>query len=203
MFRFYVLEGADGSGKSSITNLLAQTLRAKIFNTPSDEYHPIKAYVDEQAPTMSSILYYVSGIIDQSEKIKKALQKSHVVCHRWIGSTIVYHSVLRNESLRTVETIVAHYRRFFFSPNLTILLMIDPEQAVKRIVSRKKRRGRTDMISLQNKRFIKRINDAYVELSKREENWIIIDTTNKTVKSVFEEVMSGIATFKRKPLSIK
>jgi dTMP kinase len=93
-FYFIVLEGLDGSGKTTICRLLSQKMNCEMYKTPSSPFDIIRKHIDDYATTRSRFFFYIASVVHASEEIKQILLRNHVVCDRYIYSTISYHCAM-------------------------------------------------------------------------------------------------------------
>ena len=114
-YKFIVIEGIDGSGKTTIANALSEQLSCHIYKPPpkviSDCQIPplseeitLREFVDKRAFDIpqARFLFYLLGIVQASTEICSLLQTNHVICDRYIASTLVYHQVL-DPSIKSVK----------------------------------------------------------------------------------------------------
>jgi len=112
---FVVIEGVDGSGKTTISQELCQRIGAQYYKTPPsllEEFSlqidakeiTLRRYVDETARTKPQLrfLFYLFGLAQASHEIRDLLINGHVVCDRYLSSTLAYHWAL-DDSLRAVD----------------------------------------------------------------------------------------------------
>lgn len=110
--KFIVIEGIDGSGKTTIATELSKRLSCHIYKPPPKNISlsqtplsmTLREYVDQKAFDAPQIrfLFYLFGLAQASTEICSLLQTNHVVCDRYIASTLVYHQVL-DPNLQTVN----------------------------------------------------------------------------------------------------
>lgn len=134
---FVVLEGLDGSGKSTIARALAQRMGWRFLTTPGEDLRTIR---DEVVRALSASpaarqAFYLATVEEASEEIR-ALRRSGrgVVLDRYLLSTMVY-AEQRGGSLRWREL-----EHRLLAPDLTVFL--DLPLAVRR--ARLAQRGSTD-----------------------------------------------------------
>lgn len=127
---FVVLEGADGTGKTTLCGALAEKLGATAYTTPPEKYMGIRTRVDKEAPAEEHYRFYRDGIYDASDEIKVLLQSgSKVVCDRYWLTTYTYHQVMGVPVSRTdFDSVVV--------PTLTVLLTLNHEVQIGRILRR-------------------------------------------------------------------
>jgi dTMP kinase len=151
------LEGIDGSGKSTVSHLLKQSLtqtwpgRRFIFTAEPTKgetgailrsrLSKSRALEDEvsKARRMGELFLFMADHADHlSHTIIPSMQTGAIiVSDRYTDSTAAYQGVtLRGIVPDPVEWIRSLYRPWNVSPDLTIFFSIDPSRALKRIVSR-------------------------------------------------------------------
>ena len=146
--KFITLEGADGVGKSTHVQLLAEALeRCDIpvlvtrepGGTPGAE--KIRTLLKDGAVNewlpLSEVLLLYAGRFDHVEKvIKPALEKgTWVISDRLSDSTIAYQCYAHNLNKEIVERI-HHLTLGSFRPDLTLFLDNDVEQTFSRVEKR-------------------------------------------------------------------
>jgi len=160
---FIVLEGVDGSGKSTQFKLLAERLKAvgydiEIFKFPQynqDSSHFIKKYLNGEYGKAESIspytasLFYALDRYEAAPKIKAALQQGKIVlADRYVGSNMAHQGSKFTNS--------GEQRGFFIwedglefqmlgipRPDLNIFLRVSAEIS-QELISKKAKRSYTD-----------------------------------------------------------
>ena len=125
---FIVIEGADGTGKSTLAAALAQRLNATLTAEPS--HGPIGWWVRQNLSDLPAVampyLFAADRAQHVSETIAPALSAGEmVVCDRYIPSSVAYQGL---------DAIALNAP--FPVPDLTILLTVSPDVARKRIATR-------------------------------------------------------------------
>jgi dTMP kinase len=146
--RFITFEGIDGSGKSTQARLLAERLRAEgqeivLTREPggspgAEEIRQLLLTGDpERWSAETEILLFTAARRDHLEKtILPALTEGKtVVSDRFADSTRVYQGATRGDLRGTVDKL--HALMIGREPNLTFVIDMDPEQALKRGLARK------------------------------------------------------------------
>jgi len=93
---FIVLEGVDGSGKTTVGKRLAQNIGAIFCQTPIGFWRRNRAIVEDRNPFLR-FLFYVIATVHASIVISKILKNDSVVCDRYIYSTLAHHAVYWNK----------------------------------------------------------------------------------------------------------
>src|ERR1700677_1365004 len=95
---FIVLEGADGTGKTTAAKNLAKSLGAKYIATPPPKFREIRNVVDKDVSVGVRFLFYLTGVLHASDIVRQTLANQPVVCDRYIASTIAYHRALEHRT---------------------------------------------------------------------------------------------------------
>lgn len=134
---FVVIEGMDGSGKSTITKLLAKKLNAVVYKTPPSELIPIRKYIDDCNEQNSKLFYYMACNFYASSQIQRILGTGKsVVCDRYYYTTIsTYYDVLESLTLDFVKSSEVLISKLL-KPNFAFFLDISEEEREKRIIAR-------------------------------------------------------------------
>ncbi|MGM0405271.1 MAG: dTMP kinase [Thermoplasmatota archaeon] len=190
MASFIVLEGIDGSGKSSVVRSLKKLHPDYYFTQePSDTEAGTlakKAANRKHSPYLDLFLY-LADRVEHTEEIKEKLDSGKtVICDRYWGSTSAYQAASDEISLKYTESI---QMPFILEPDLTILFDLDPETALRRISDR-------DIKSKYEKmEFLKKVRENYLTLAEKH-NWQIIDA-GQSPNEVLSQVKELIGQTKR------
>jgi dTMP kinase len=125
---FIVIEGADGTGKSTLAAALAQHFRATLTAEPSRAMigQWVRANLDALPTVALPFLFAADRAQHVAEVIAPALARGDtVICDRYIPSSVAYQG-LDAIALNTS----------FPVPDLTILLTVSPDVARERIAAR-------------------------------------------------------------------
>ncbi|MFW5903944.1 MAG: dTMP kinase [Candidatus Saliniplasma sp.] len=169
MASFIVLEGIDGSGKSSVVRSLKK-IHPKYYITQepseSEAGKLAKKAANKQHSPYLDLFLYLADRVEHTEEIKEILNEGRtVVCDRYWGSTSAYQAASDKIALEYTESI---QMPFLLKPDLTILFDIDPETALQRISDRNIKSKYEKM------EFLKKVRENYLKLAEKH-NWQIID----------------------------
>lgn len=203
--RFIVLEGIDGSGKTTHAKLLKKFLRTLGFSvvsvkdpgtTPLGEKirRILKSNV-KISPTSELFLFLASRRQLVEDVIRPALRQGKIVISdRFTHSTLAYQGrgkMLFPETLPMFCFIASGGTE----PELTIVLDVDPEIGLRRVKDRYFSDGENkDRFELENLEFHKRLRDYYVEISKSEPNVVLVDAS-KDLLDTFKDIVVKIYEF--------
>jgi dTMP kinase len=147
---FIVIEGADGTGKTTVAKLLAQKYNGIYTCEPTD-------------PSVGKLSDFLEDRIQHDIQIKNWLdQGKNVICDRYKYSTVVYQQF---EGYKVDDLI--YLNRDSLNPDLTIVLDYPVEVLLKRLSER----GQT-LSKYETPDNLKRICDLYKQLKYwyRDEN---------------------------------
>jgi dTMP kinase len=168
---FVTFEGLDGSGKSTQKQLLADRLVALGLDVVAtrepggtelgEQIRDLVLHGGHVAPWAEAALYAASRAQHVEEVIRPALGRGAVVlCDRYIDSSVAYQGVARGLGLeRVLDLNLVAVGGLL--PDLTILLLVDPDVAAARMTADRDRLEREDT------GFHARADAGYRELARR------------------------------------
>ena len=133
---FVVLEGVDGSGKTTVGQRLAHELGGAYLHTLSEGYKPSRAYVDTSAPD-ARLLFYLSSVVDASERIAQMRLEQPVICDRYVWSSLVPHAAYHGRDLSELTQVWSFVTNALVSPSQVFFLQVSEEEQLRRIGTRK------------------------------------------------------------------
>lgn len=197
--KFITLEGPDGSGKSTILSLLEKHFNnEKIPHIRTREPGGTKIGEDIREIILSNdnhnmsaeteaLLYAAARGQHVHEKIKPALKEGkHVLCDRFLLSSLAYQGVGRNLGIEEVKYI-NEFGIKDLKPDLILFFHVDPEVTLLRKTS-----NGGDRLEKEGNDFHNRVYNGYMELIKLfPENIAIIDAS-RNIEEVFEQSIKEI-----------
>lgn len=192
-----VIEGIDGSGKSTQADMLLQKLKERCFDAvyfrePSDskfgrEIKRKSLHPDSLSPEQELEFFQKDRKENVKRNLKPSLEKNKVVIlDRYYFSTIAYQGAkgIDRERIRKMN------EKFAVQPDLVFILDIDPVEGLKRIENRKKKdrlferedylaKVRDIFKSLKGERFIHIDADKSAEKISKEIEKTVLDYLNK------------------------
>jgi len=132
-YLFIVIEGLDGTGKSTIAQHLSKELRGFNYKTPPAPFNLFRNIIDKSQNTVTRFLYYLDSVLYASFEIEKLLEKNHVICDRYYISTLAYHYAIDPE--------LRHYRfervlDRVIKPDFTFFLKANYHTRIQRMCQR-------------------------------------------------------------------
>jgi dTMP kinase len=188
---FIVIEGLDGSGKTT----QAKTLTAKLCRTHNAIYtaEPSKGkigmfirnrvlYGEKRPPTAIEALLFAADRIEhvQNEVLPALAEGRVVICDRYVYSSLAYQGSA-GLNLDWIETINQHALK----PDLALFIDVDPEAVQARLKSRK-----SVMENLETQRKVREIYQKFIEKGE-----LIRVNGDKPKNMVADEILSAVTSF--------
>lgn len=174
--RLICLEGPDGAGKSTAAAAIAAAIGADSTRQPGAT--PLGQVLREVlldadldiAPRAEALLMAADRAQHVEEWIRPRLDAgTHVVCDRYVGSSIAYQGFGRGLDPDEVAAL-SSFAVDEVDPDLVLLLDVDTA------VSRSRMGARRDRIESAGVDFMERVRAGYVYLAERDpDRWVIID----------------------------
>ena len=174
---FVTFEGIDGSGKTTVSRLVTESLRAK-GHTVYLTSEPTKTWLgdavrhacaDDVGAIAESFLFLADRAAHLTD-IRAHLEKGELVlCDRYADSTYAYQGARLEGLLKDpIRFLQRASESWVLRPDLTILLKIPAELARKRI------EGRPNLIRFEDLAFLKKVAANYDRLA-RSRRFVVLD----------------------------
>ena len=161
---FIVIEGLDGSGKTTQATLLAEKLskKYKVLLTAEPSRGKIGIFIregclyeDQRLPTEAEALLFAADRIEHMQKeLKPALDEGNlVICDRYVYSSLAYQGSA-GLSLDWIKTINARA----LQPDFCVFIDVPPEKVIERL-----QRKKSVMETLDTQQKVREIYLKYVE----------------------------------------
>jgi dTMP kinase len=190
--RFIVLEGGEGSGKSTQARILAAGLDAVLTREPGgtrlgEAIRPlVLAHTAGPVDDRAELLLMVAARAQHcAEVILPAIEAGRdVVCDRFSGSTIAYQGFGRGLPVDEVAAACA-LATASLDPDLTILIDVPVEIAMER------RSRPLDAIESAGVDFHERVRQGFFTLAERDARWVIVDG-RASIDEVAEKIRAAV-----------
>jgi dTMP kinase len=196
---FIVLEGPDGSGKSTMANKIGEYYKLKgkeieFTREPGGTNISEKIrelILDNNNVEMDyrteALLYAAARAQLVSQKIIPWLENGKVVIsERFVYSSLVYQGLGRGLNIEDIKKI-NDFAICNIVPDLVLLFDIDPEKAL----NRKLRFNNGDRLENENISFHRRVYDGYKQIAKYYPEIKIINA-ERSIEELFEEIKNII-----------
>jgi dTMP kinase len=196
--RFIVVEGIDGSGKSTVTARVVDDLTRrgrKVLRTREPGGTPLSEKIrallldaknSEMVPFTELFLYMASRAQLVDEVIRPSLRKGvDVVCDRYYYSTAAYQGAAGRVGIPVVLQVAEKIAKFE-RPDLVVLLDLDPATA-------RRREGiRDDRVESKGLDYQKRVRAGFLRLAKRDRRRVRVVDASRPADEVFEAVRKAV-----------
>ncbi len=189
---FIVLEGIDGSGKTTQAKKLVNFLRSRgrrvwLTREPTDGSIGREIRRHLQAKDIDNESLQKLFLQDRREHVREINSKLRegydVVCDRYTLSTIAYGSLnIAIEKLKKLN-------KEFLKPDITIIIDVEPEIAFRRITRARSRNEYFDTLSK-----LARVRQAYLSLQDFYPNTFLVDGS-KSIEECWEEIRRIVQNF--------
>ncbi len=195
--KLITFEGIDNSGKSTQAKRLAAYLKRRghevlLVREPggtkiSEKIRKIllSAKNDKMSAQTELLLYEAARAQLVEEVILPALRRGMtVICDRFFDSTTAYQAYARGLDLNLVQRL-NRLAAGGSIPNLTIVIDLPPQVALKRI---KNNRKKPDRLEKEKLRFHKRVRHGYLAIAKKQPARVKVIDGQKEIKKVWKKV---------------
>jgi dTMP kinase len=196
--RFIVVEGIDGSGKSTVAARIADELTRRgrrVLRTREPGGTPLSEKIrallldaknSEMVPFTELFLYMASRAQLVDAVIRPSLRDGiDVVCDRYYYSTAAYQGAAGRVGIPVVLAVAEKIAKFE-KPDLVALLDVDPEVAQKRDGIR------NDRVESKGLDYQKRVRAGFLKLAKRDRRRIRVIDAARPPEDVFEDVRKAV-----------
>lgn len=196
-----VCDGNNGAGKSSVIRAIDKFLHSrghpslvtrepggtrigeKIRNVVLDPETP------ELCDTTELLLFAAARAQHLKEKIIPAIQAGKVVvCDRFTPATVAFQHYGRGIPLSLVQSINS-FALDGFSPNLNIILDVDPEIGMRRVASRGEGLDRMEMQKLE---FLTRAREGFLRQAEEAPDTFVVIDASQPFEVVSENVLAAV-----------
>lgn len=199
---FITFEGPEGSGKTTVSNIIEKRLEEigySVVHTREPGGTPIAEQIRniilDKANTKldaraEALLYAASRRQHLVEKVWPALKEGKIViCDRYIDSSLAYQGGARGLGVDNVLNINMFATEGTF-PDMTLLFDIKPEDGLNRIAINANRE--VNRLDLEKIEFHKSVRETFLKLaSQYKERYVIIDAS-KPLEEVIENTWKEI-----------
>ncbi len=178
--RFITVEGIDGCGKTTVAAALVEALEARgvpvvATREPTDTWlgEAVKRGNREDVDAFSEVFLFLADRTEHTRRIEGWLVEGKVVVSdRYADSTYAYQAVslkdqgMEGDPLFWLKSVSAPVVQ---TPDLTLLLMVEPSVALARIADR------PDKAKFETLDFLTRVSENYIDLASQEDRFTIMD----------------------------
>jgi len=192
------VEGVEGSGKSTQSRMLAESLRARgldvVFTREPDGTAmgaALRRLFEADGPTATSLtqvfLFMAARQQHVAEVIRPALSRGAVVLSdRYADATMAYQGFGQGMDLETIRDLNALATGGLL-PDLTLVLDLEPAIGIARI------RGRAlDAFEKMDPAFHRRVREGYLEIARAEKRRVVILNADQDADALFAAIAATV-----------
>lgn len=196
--RFIAIEGVDGAGKGVQSRLLRDELlgsgvdvlltREPGGSPGAEEIRNLLVHgaADRWDAMTELLLIYAARRDHVARTIMPALQQGRwVISDRFADSSRAFQGIAGGLGLDLVDAVHAHVVGAF-GPDLTVVLDLDPEQALARTVARG---GREDRFEKKGLAYQQSVRAAFAQLAQRSPRTHVLIDAGRSVAEVAHDVL--------------
>jgi dTMP kinase len=196
-----VFDGSNGAGKTTVIKEVEKYLTAKncqviVTREPGGTVIGEKirdVILDASTPEMSDItelmLFGAGRAQHLEQKIKPALKAGKIVlCDRFDAATFSFQHYARGINIDTIRQI-NNLALAGFSPDMNIILDLDPMEGLKRVKSRGQG---LDRMEDQHMEFLSKARQGYLTQAKQQADKFSVIDASQTLADVKADVMKVI-----------
>jgi len=195
MKKFIVIEGLDGSGKSTVIRLLTERFTA--HNLPCHlTVEPTKSPIGTLVRSILSgeikdieneafaLLFAADRYQHLISEVLPVLEHSHVVCDRYYYSSMAYQGI----DAESLERVVAYNQAVMpiRKPDMVFFLNVTPQECVRRIAARGGEASIYDSLPELELRYARYM--AAIERMKATDNIVMIGSDAASAEAVVNEM---------------
>jgi len=180
-----VLEGIDGSGKTTIANMIIKDLSKMGFKTlytrePTDSeiVNSVKTtYNDLRDPYVDALTFALDRLLHVKSRISPALEQGYiVVCDRYYYSSVAYQGAMGAPIEWLLEV-----NKWALQPDIAVYLDIDPVIAIKRKESMTSRFAEFEKLDI-----LYRVREIYLKLVDK--GLLVLVDASRSISDIYSDV---------------
>jgi dTMP kinase len=197
---FVVFEGGDGVGKSTQVQRLVAWLASQgrdVVRTHEPGGSPIGADVRRlllstsehpPSPRAEALLYAAERAEHVASVVRPALQRGAVVVSdRYLDSSVAYQGVGRGLGAQRIEDL-SRWATDYLRPDLTVLLDLAPDQALRRSTDP------ADRLEQEPMGFHAQVRQAFLDLAARDRQHYLVLDAAADPDEVHRQVRDAVST---------
>jgi len=189
--RFITFEGIDGSGKSTAARLVADRLSRsyKVWLTcePTKTWlgNAVRKSHEEPVSPFTEAFLFMADRATHCSEIKKKIEEGNIVISdRYADSSFAYQGVALESLIEDpIKFLIDCHKPFWIVPDITFLLIAEPEFCLKRVTTRNNGLSKFEKIE-----YLRKVHNNYLKLAQNEKRIRTIDATKKQ-EEVADEIL--------------
>ena len=193
--RFYVFEGIDGGGKSTVARMLNDKMMSAFGRETVLTAEPSGSWIGDcvrkankdDVGDFAEALLFMADRAQHTLEISRAVEEGKIViCDRYFVSTLAYQGVTLERLIPDpVLWLRAVNAPIIRRPDITFYFLINPETAMKRM------KDRDEKSKFEKLGFLRKVAAIYEDMSMSDPSAQIIDAS-RPLDDVFAEVLKAV-----------
>ena len=197
MNKFIVIEGLDGSGKSTVTRLLAERFTTHNMSNYIT-FEPTKNPIGELMRSILSgkiknieneaiaLLFAADRYQHLKSEILPALEHSHVICDRYYYSSMAYQGI----DVETLERVIDYNQAVMpiRKPDIVFFINVTPDECFRRVKQRGEAISIFEELAELELRYARYL--AAIERMKKTDNIVVVGSNADSPNSVVNQIWS-------------
>jgi dTMP kinase len=194
--KFYVFEGIDGSGKTTVSRKLFEKIsqdshrEVMLTSEPTDCWlgDAVRRSYDEDISPFTEALLFIADRANHTERIEDWLSKGIIVlCDRYNASTLAYQGAILQKRMgdSAIEWLKSVSSRVIIEPDITFLFSVSPETALLRLD------GRNEISKFERLGYLMEVDAIYRKVADEDPTFFVVDASGP-LEDVVEEVLRAI-----------
>lgn len=194
--KFYVFEGIDGSGKTTVSRRLFEKISQEshrevlLTSEPTECWlgDSVRRSYDEDVSPFTEALLFMADRATHTERIIEWLSKGIVVlCDRYNASTLAYQGAILRRSMgdAAIDWLKDVSKHITIEPDITFLFSISPEKALERL------NERDEISKFERLGYLKEVDSIYRMIADEDPSCFVVDAS-APLEDVVAEVQRAL-----------
>jgi len=186
---FFVLEGIDATGKSTVAKSLAQR-GVRVVESPIRPFMGKQAVIERATP-FANFLFFMASNAQLASLVRENTSTDAIVCVRYVWSSIAYHVALGGLTREEVSSFWKAFAHKFQIPGLAIFLSASDPERQRRFALKSEPVFQS---GLQNNEVFQRRLKGEYSFARKLVSWpsLDIDTTSEPPEVIVDQVLGLI-----------
>ncbi len=133
---FVVFEGLDGTGKTSVSRVLAEKTGGVYLKTPPPEFCRLRRKIQAEKNYYARFLFYLSSVVCASERTRQFPSSQIIVCDRYYYTSLADFFVRSGVQQPDRDFWLRIARRSCITPDLVVFCECQRKSRLARILKR-------------------------------------------------------------------
>lgn len=194
--KFYVFEGIDGSGKTTVSRKLFERISQESHREVLLTVEPTECWLgdsvrrsyDEDVSPFTEALLFMADRATHTERIREWISEGIIVlCDRYNPSTLAYQGAVLRRTMgdAALDWLKMVSKHVVIEPDIVFLFSISPEKVMERLDER------DETTKFEKLEYLKEVDSIYRMLAEQDRRFFVVDAT-EPVEEVLDDVVRAI-----------